>query len=48
MPTQVEDAVISLAIDYPALSQRRVSNEPGQRGIIISGGDIRSIQLAMA
>lgn len=43
VPAHVEDAVLKLALDNPALGQHRASNELKQQGIIISGGGVRSI-----
>lgn len=45
VPAHIEDAVLKIAIDNPALGQHRVANELGQKGIIISGGGVRSIWL---
>jgi transposase InsO family protein len=45
VPEHVEDAVIKLAIENPALGQHRASNELLQRGIIVSSSGIRSIWL---
>ena len=41
----VEDAVLKLAIDNPALGQARVSNELRKVGVFVSGGGVRSIWL---
>jgi transposase InsO family protein len=41
----IEEAVVSLAIENPALGQQRVSHELQKQGIIISAGGIRSIWL---
>jgi len=43
VPAHIEDSVVNLAIENPALGQHRVSNELQQKGIIISGGGVRSI-----
>ena len=40
---RVEEAVLKLAIDNPALGQARVSNELRKTGIFVSGGGVRSI-----
>lgn len=45
VPAHIEAAVLELAIENPALGQHRVSNELKQRGILISGGGVRSIWL---
>ena len=41
----VEKAVVEFAIDQPAYGQHRVSNELRKRGVIVSGGGVRSIWL---
>jgi transposase InsO family protein len=41
----VEAAVVQQAIDQPAYGQHRVSNELRKRGILVSGGGVRSIWL---
>jgi len=45
VPAYIEDAVLKLALDNPALGQHRVANELKRQGIIISGGGVRSIWL---
>ena len=45
VPEHVEDAVVSIAVEYPAYGQERAANELRKRGIMISGGGIRSIWL---
>ena len=45
VPDYVEQAVVALAIENPALGQVRVSNELKLKGIIISAGGVRSIWL---
>jgi len=42
---EVEQAVIDLAIENPALGQLRASNELKQKGILISSSGVRSIWL---
>ncbi len=41
----IEQAVIDLAIENPALGQLRASNELKQQGILISSSGVRSIWL---
>lgn len=41
----VEEAVLSMAIEYPAYGQLRVSNELKKAGILVSPGGVRSIWL---
>ncbi len=45
VPAYVEDAVMDLAIENPALGQKRASNELQQRGIMVSSSGVRSIWL---
>lgn len=45
VPAHIEDAVLKIAIDNPALGQHRVANELAQKGIILSSGGVRSIWL---
>src|SRR3990167_6122740 len=45
VPDYIEQAVVDLAIQNPALGQQRASNELQQKGIIVSGSGIRSIWL---
>ncbi|MHC4467684.1 MAG: IS481 family transposase [Planctomycetota bacterium] len=40
---EVEEAVVEMAIEYPAYGQIRVSNELRKEGILVSGGGVRSI-----
>jgi transposase InsO family protein len=40
---EVEEAVVKMAIEYPAYGQMRVSNELRKEGILVSGGGVRSI-----
>lgn len=42
---RIEQAVVQLAIDNPALGQVRVSNELRKKGILVSPGGVRSIWL---
>jgi hypothetical protein len=39
----IEEAVVKMALEYPAFGQFRVSNELRKQGIFISGGGVRSI-----
>ncbi|EGK02073.1 helix-turn-helix domain-containing protein, partial [Dysgonomonas gadei] len=43
--TAIEDQVVALAIDNPALGQVRVSNELKKKGFSVSAGGVRSIWL---
>lgn len=43
--THIEEAVIKLATDNPALGQVRVSNELRKKGLFISPGGVRSVWL---
>lgn len=45
VPDYIEDAVVNLAIENPALGQNRASNELHQRGIMISSSGVRSVWL---
>jgi len=45
VPANVEDAVVNIAIEFPAYGQERTANELRRRGIIISGGGVRSVWL---
>jgi transposase InsO family protein len=40
---EVEEAVVEMAIEYPAYGQVRASNELKRKGIVVSGGGVRSI-----
>jgi len=42
---EIEEAVVGIAIENPALGQVRVSNELRQQGIVVSPGGVRSIWL---
>ena len=41
----VEQAVVALAIENPALGQLRAANELQQRGIMVSSSGVRSVWL---
>lgn len=43
--TEVEDAVVQIAVDQPAYGQVRVSNELKKKGLFVSPGGVRSIWL---
>lgn len=45
VPDYIEDAVIALAVENPALGQHRAANELAQRGTIVSSSGVRSIWL---
>ena len=45
VPANVEDAVINMAVDFPTYGHERAANELRKRGIILSGGGVRSIWL---
>src|ERR671917_2968722 len=45
VPEEVERAVISLAIEFPAYGQLRAANELKKQGIMLSPGGVRSIWL---
>lgn len=40
---EVEESVVQMAIEYPAYGQVRAANELKRKGIVISGGGVRSI-----
>lgn len=45
VPAHVEDAVVALAIENPALGQKRASHALQQRGVMISSSGVRSVWL---
>ena len=45
VPEHIEEAVISIALENPALGQCRAANELNKRGILVSGSGVRSIWL---
>jgi transposase InsO family protein len=42
---EVEEAVVNIAYEYPAYGQTRTANELRKKGILVSGGGVRSIWL---
>lgn len=45
VPDYIEEAVVALATDNPALGQKRASHELQQKGIMISSSGVRSVWL---
>ncbi|CEO16489.1 hypothetical protein RMONA_03990 [Rickettsia monacensis] len=45
VPANIEDAVVNIAVEFPAFGQERAANELRKSGIIISGGGVRSVWL---
>ena len=45
VPANIEDAVVNMAVEFPAYGQERTANELRKTGIIISGGGVRSVWL---
>ena len=45
VPREIEEAVVSFAIEQPAYGQVRVSNELRKRGLSVSPGGVRSVWL---
>ncbi|MCC8398231.1 MAG: IS481 family transposase [Rickettsia endosymbiont of Labidopullus appendiculatus] len=45
VPANIEDAIVNMAVEYPAYGQERAANELRKNGIIISGGGVRSVWL---
>lgn len=45
VPANIEDAIVQDAVEFPAYGQERTANELRKRGIIISGGGVRSVWL---
>lgn len=43
VPEHIEEAVIAIAIENPALGQARAANELTKRGILVSGSGVRSV-----
>jgi len=42
---EIEEAVLNMAYEYPAYGQARASNELRKKGVLVSGGGVRSIWL---
>ncbi len=42
---EVEEAELNMGYEYPANGQARASNELRKKGVLISGGGVRSIWL---
>lgn len=45
VPEHVEDAIVNIAVEFPAYGQERAANELRKRGIMVSGGGVRSVWL---
>ncbi len=45
VPSNIEDAVVNIAVEFPAYGQERTANELRRRGIVIFGGGVRSVWL---
>lgn len=45
VPANIEDSIVNIAVEFPAYGQERTANELRKRGIIISGGGVRSVWL---
>ena len=45
VPSYIEDAVVDIAIENPALGQKRAANELIRRGMMVSSSGVRSIWL---
>lgn len=43
VPKHLEEAIVNLAIENPALGQERAANELRQKGIMVSGSGVRSV-----
>ena len=45
VPEHLEEAIVNLAIENPALGQERAANELRQKGIMVSGSGVCSVWL---
>jgi hypothetical protein len=43
VPQEIEDAIVTLAIEQPAFGQVRIANELRQRGLIVSPAGVRCV-----